>query len=208
MNLRQGPRLNLRGASSPLPVMAVEGSAFSPSPTLGFSPPRPPLNEEQRQAMEALVAAVPPLLCQAYGDQLLAVVLFGSVARGTPHPHSDTDWLVVLRERNAQACPDHQGCDAVRQHLAPQLAQASKVDLLSEPQFHLRSAAEAEQGGPLFLDLCHDGKILHDPQGWAANFLRRYRERLAAQGSVRVPWGDGWYWRLTPQVQPAAEVWF
>jgi predicted nucleotidyltransferase len=51
--------------------------------------------------MAAIVAAVPPLLRQAYGDELLALVLFGSVARGTPHAHSDSDWLVVLRQRGA-----------------------------------------------------------------------------------------------------------
>lgn len=93
----------------------------------------------------------PPLLHQACCDALLAVVLFGSVARGTPHAHSDSDWLVVLRQRGAEPRLDHQGCQRARQVLAPQ---------------------------------------------------------LAAQGSVRVPWGDGWYWRLTPEVRPAEEVWF
>jgi predicted nucleotidyltransferase len=158
--------------------------------------------------METIVAAVPALLCQAYGDALLAVVLFGSVARGTPHAHSDSDWLVVLRQRGAEPRADHRGCEEVRRALAPEMAEAAKLGLLSEPQFHLRSAAEAEQGGPLFLDLCHDGRIQYDPAGWAARFLARYRERLAAQGSVRVPWGEGWYWRLTPEVRPAEEVWF
>jgi len=158
--------------------------------------------------MAAIVAAVPPLLRQAYGDELLAVVLFGSVARGTPHAHSDSDWLVVLRQRGAEARHDHRGCEEARWALAPELAAAAATGLLSEPQFHLRSAAEAEQGGPLFLDLCHDGRIVYDPAGWATDFLARYRERLAAQGSVRVPWGEGLYWRLTPQVRPAEEVWF
>ena len=184
--------------------MAMEAIASASFPPVG----RPRLTPAQQQAMAAIVAALPPLLRKAYGDALLAVVLFGSVARGTPHPHSDSDWLVVLRERGSDPRLDHRGCEEARWALAPLLAAATAEGLLSEPQFHLRSAAEAEQGGPLFLDLCHEGRILHDPDGWAARFLARYRERLAAQGSVRVPWGDGWYWRLTPQVRPAAEVWF
>jgi predicted nucleotidyltransferase len=88
--------------------------------------------------LASIVAAVPPLLRQSYGEALLAVVLFGFVARGTPHPHSDSDWLVVVRQR---------GCEEARRALAPELAAAA--GLLSEPQFHLRSAAEAEQGGPV-----------------------------------------------------------
>ncbi|MFN6339008.1 MAG: nucleotidyltransferase domain-containing protein [Cyanobacteriota bacterium] len=184
--------------------MAIEGLAHASSPSGG----RQPLTSAQQEAMAAIVAAVPPLLREAYGDDLLAVVLFGSVARGTPHAHSDSDWLVVLRQRGAEPRHDHRGCEEARRALAPELAAAAAMGLLSDPQFHLRSAAEPELGGPLFLDLCHDGRILHDPEGWAARFLARYRERLAAQGSVRVPWGEGWYWRLTPRVRPAEEVWF
>jgi len=169
---------------------------------------RQPLNAAQQQAMAAIVAAVPEALQQIYGERLLAVVLFGSVARGTPHVHSDSDWLVVLRQRSEQPRDDHRGVEQLRQQLAPLLRAAAQTGLLSEPQLHLRSAAEAEQGGPLFLDLCHDGIAWVDPDGWAADFLARYRDRLARQGSVRVPWGEGWYWRLTPEVRPAAEVWF
>jgi len=69
--------------------------------------------------MESIVAALPPLLRQAYGDDLLAVVLFGSVApwpvaRGTPHASSDSDWLVVLRQRSAEPRKDHRGCEEAR----------------------------------------------------------------------------------------------
>jgi predicted nucleotidyltransferase len=169
---------------------------------------RAPLNDRQQAVMERFVAAVPSLLALAYGEVLLAVVLFGSVARGTAHPHSDSDWLVVLRRRGGEPREDHQGCEQVRQQLALLLEEAQAVGLYTEPQFHLRSAVEAEQGGPLFLDLCHEGIPTHDPEGWAARFMARYRQRLADQGSVRVPWGEGWYWRLTPEVRPAAEVWF
>lgn len=176
--------------------------------SMGAETAGPPLNERQRELMRRIVDRVPLLLTEAYGGALLAVVLFGSVARGTAHPHSDSDWLVVLRRRASQPREDHRGCERVRKELAPLLARAAVAALQTEPQFHLRSAAEAEQGGPLFLDLCHDGIACYDPEGWAASFMARYRRRLAAQGSVRVPLGDSWYWRLTPAVRPADEVWF
>lgn len=168
----------------------------------------PSLTDLQQQGLDAIVRAVPSLLIEAYGERLLAVVLFGSIARGTAGPLSDSDWLVVLRERGSQPREDHLGCAEALAALQPMLAEARKHGINGEPQFHLRSAAEAEQGGPFFLDLCHDGRVVHDPDGWATEFLARYRQRLRDQGSVRVPWGDGWYWRLTPEVRPAAEVWF
>lgn len=175
---------------------------------MGPTTTRPTLSEPQQRAMQAIVAAVPPLLIEAYGQALLSVVLFGSVARGTAHNHSDSDWLVVLRQRSAQPRNDHNGVAAMHHRLAPLLAAAAGTGLITEAQVHLRSASEAEQGGPMFLDLCHDGIPLHDPEGWGEKFMANYRKRLQLQGSVRVPWGDGWYWRLTPEVKPASEVWF
>jgi len=155
-----------------------------------------------QQQIDQMVREVPGLLAKAYGSQLLAVVLFGSVARGEANQYSDIDLLIILRERQFESRDDHQGCDQV------QIALSSAIDNSPELQFHLRSAAEAEQGGPIFLDISVDGIILFDPDGWASEFLQRYRDRLAAQGSERIPWGDNWYWRLTPTVRPAAEVWF
>ena len=175
---------------------------------MGAESARTPLDQRQRELIDRLVAAVPPLLARGYGESLLAAVLFGSVARGTAHSGSDCDWLVVLRNRGTPPRDDHRGCERVRQQLAPLLEESKAAGLPCEPQFHLRSAAEAEQGGPLFLDLCHEGIPLHDPEGWAEAFMARYRRRLEDQGSVRVPWGDGWYWRMTPEMRPAEEVGF
>jgi len=160
-----------------------------------------PVSPHQQQ-IDQMVREVPGLLAEAYGSQLLAVILFGSVARGEANQFSDIDLLVILRERQFKSRDDHGGCDQVR------IASNSAIGNRPELQFHLRSAAEAEQGGPIFLDISIDGVILFDPDGWALEFLQRYRDRLAAQGSKRIPWGDSWYWRLTPTVRPAAEVWF
>ncbi|MEB3301820.1 MAG: nucleotidyltransferase domain-containing protein [Cyanobacteriota bacterium] len=87
--------------------MAMEAIASASLLPAGW----PRLTPAQQRAMAVIVAALPPLLRHAYGDALLAVVLFGPVARGTPHPHSDSDWLVVLRERGTDPRLDHRGCE-------------------------------------------------------------------------------------------------
>jgi len=67
------------------------------------------MNEKVR----SLVARVKDHLVQQYGDNIAAVVLYGSHARGEARESSDIDLLVVVRE-----------------HIPPQEVRASLSDLL------------------------------------------------------------------------------
>ena len=51
------------------------------------------LSEVERRALDATVAA----LHERFGEDLVAVWLYGSRARGERHPESDVDVLVVIR---------------------------------------------------------------------------------------------------------------
>jgi predicted nucleotidyltransferase len=51
-----------------------------------------PLDKCRQKAVEVFVKRA----CQAYGDRIRGITLFGSVARGTPLTDSDIDLLVVI----------------------------------------------------------------------------------------------------------------
>ncbi|MFZ5470384.1 MAG: nucleotidyltransferase family protein, partial [Myxococcota bacterium] len=44
---------------------------------------------------EAFFAELKAEVCRAYGDRLVSLAVFGSVARGTARPDSDVDLLIV-----------------------------------------------------------------------------------------------------------------
>lgn len=116
------------------------------------------LRERYGTIVERLVAG----LRAHYGDRLISVALFGSVARETPREDSDIDFLIVARDlprgrtaRVAEFLP-------VERQLESWLA-APRPGLLPialSPVF--KSPEEVEAGSPLFLDMIEDARILYD----------------------------------------------
>ena len=123
-------------------------------------------------------------LSDGLGDRLVAVVLFGSRARGEARPDSDWDLLVV-----AEGLPSSpfQRRAYVRS-LLPADCRA-RVSLLP------RAPAELlEHLSSLALDIAVDGQIWYDPSGRAAQRLHALRRQLEKAG-------------LRRRRQPAGEIW-
>lgn len=53
--------------------------------------------QQIKQKIEALLIKLKQALIDLYGERLIQIILFGSVARGKPSPDSDVDVLVVLK---------------------------------------------------------------------------------------------------------------
>jgi HEPN domain-containing protein/predicted nucleotidyltransferase len=129
-----------------------------------------------REAFERIVAALVPALEAAYGERLVAVALFGSVARGTMRPDSDVDVFLLadpLPEGGFERMREFERAEAA---LAPTLAEArgSGVHTLIVPV--IKTPAEMRQGSFLHLDLTDQARILYDPRG----VLRGYLDDFAA----------------------------
>ena len=136
-------------------------------------------------AMEASSA-----LWQALGDRLIAVVLFGSRARGEATEYSDWDLLVIAEELPEKPLDRHL---LLRQWL-PATSDGS-VSLQA------KTPREFESGVPsLYLDIALDGQVLYDPQGYATVRLARLRRLMQRQGLYRErrPAGDLWRWCRPP----------
>lgn len=122
------------------------------------------------------------------GDQLVAVVLFGSRARGESREDSDWDLLLI-----AEGLP--QGELERMQVLRQALSECRGVTVL------LKTPAEFERYLlPLYLDVALDGKILYDPRGYAAARLEAVRRLIQRAGlrRERTEAGDVWRWKREP----------
>jgi len=139
-----------------------------------------------RDIAEQAVAA----LREGLSERLVAVVLFGSRARGDATPESDWD-LLILAEALPEGTFDRHLF--VARLLPPKLPARISAVAKTPREFEARLT-------PLYLDIALDGQILYDPQGYAADRLAAVQHLLAEAGLYRerTEAGDLWKWKKEP----------
>ncbi|MEM0017845.1 MAG: nucleotidyltransferase domain-containing protein [Candidatus Korarchaeum sp.] len=146
------------------------------------------VDERFREVIEYALSELERLL----GDDLISVVLFGSVARGDFREGSDIDILVVARSFPKSY--------SRRISLLVPIAEGARRRVPEHPiQFYPLRVDEASKTRPIYLDLLTDSVILYDRDGFMQGVLRDLSERLAKLGAKKVRLEDGsWMWVLKP----------
>lgn len=161
----------------------------------------PPLSPEWGALADRVVAEYRA----AIGDDLVAIALFGSVARGQARPDSDLDLYVVTRRPSLgdsrlhgmwgriDASPEYQALVRAGYQPTPSPIPHTVADLARHPW--------------ILLDITHHGVVLYDPESVLERELDAVRRRMAELGSKRVELPDGsWYWDLKPDWRPGEVV--
>lgn len=157
-------------------------------------------------SLRLAAAAYARLLEEELRDNLLAVVLFGSVPRGEATAGSDIDLLVVcetLPVGRFARLRELERVDARFEHELRRL-RAEGIDTRVVPL--LKTRQEAGRVVPLYLDMVEDGRLLVDRGGFFAEVLAGLRARLAALGAERRRRGQVRYWDLKPDFRPGDRI--
>ncbi len=142
------------------------------------------------RAAAGLPAEIASSLNEGLGDDLVAVVLFGSRARGEAREGSDWDVLVVasnLPERTLER--------------AVYLKRMLPGPFRGEVGLLAKTPEEFAAGLPeIYLDIAVDGVILFDADGYMAKRLRFLRAVILDRGLRREKDGRNliWRWRNIP----------
>ena len=138
-----------------------------------------------------------------YGERLVSVILFGSVAREAQSFESDLDLLVIAEGLPQGRMKRIREFGSVEDKVEPFLKTLrQKEGINTYISAIIKSPEEAEKGSPLFLDMVEDAKMLFDRDGFFAAVLERLRKRLKELGSKRIWQGNAWYWDLKPDYKP------
>jgi predicted nucleotidyltransferase len=140
---------------------------------------------ELAQARHEWLGEVVAALEQQLGSDLVAVVLFGSHARGDHREESDWDLLVIAR--TLPASPFERG-RTLRSWLPPICRARVSVIAKTPEEFEADIPA-------LWLDIALDGIVLYDALDYAAKRLGRLRRLIDRMGLIRERRGHDLVWR-------------
>ena len=135
-------------------------------------------------------------LLKFFGDKLVSLIVYGSVARGDYRKDSDIDLLVII-----DGLPKSK-FKRVELFLEVEM----KLDSLLNKLFNegyavtfspvIKTPEEACRVSPLYLDMVEDAVIIYDKNDFFKKIIDKLRVNLKRLGAERVWIGNRWYWRL------------
>ncbi len=155
------------------------------------------MSEDKPADVIHTLSPVVQALRASLGDDLVAVALFGSRARGEATPESDWDVLVIARNLPERVMKRH----ALLTGLVPDTWHGSLSILGRTPQ-------EFESHLPaLYLEIALDGIVLFDTDGYLTQRLAKLRAAIERLGLERqIECGETrWRWRHPPPPEWAIE---
>jgi predicted nucleotidyltransferase len=159
-------------------------------------------NTELNEMLKGLSIAYTEVLKEQLGESLIAVVLFGSVARGEATSHSDIDLLVVASGLPESRLARQLCLERADDLLEPRLQALRRQGILTGFSPLLKTPQEAARVTPLYFDLLQDALILYDREGFFSAVLERLRASFQRLGARRVKRGKIRYWELKPDYTP------
>ncbi|MGH7795838.1 MAG: nucleotidyltransferase family protein [Candidatus Binatia bacterium] len=155
-----------------------------------------------KETFEVLLREILSSVHEYYGDRLVSLAVFGSVARGTQRPDSDVDLLVVCHALPPGRTRRIAEFGEAEKRLEPVLSDLRRQGISTDLSTVLKTPAEVEQGGLFYLDLVEDARLLYDRGDFLKGFLDRLHGRLQQLGAQRIHRGNAWYWDLKPDFKP------
>jgi predicted nucleotidyltransferase len=161
-----------------------------------------PLPADVAAVFEDILLALRRTAETHYGSRLVALAVFGSVARRTMRSDSDIDVLVV-----ADALPPGRmrrvyDFDPVEAQMASLLRAAESHGVFTRLSPVFKTPGEVAARSPLMLDMTQDARILFDRDGFLRGQLDALARRLRELGSRRIFVDGGWWWDLKPDFKP------
>jgi len=164
------------------------------------------MNSRLHSGFREILQAVRDAGERVYGERLVSLAIFGSVARGSMRADSDIDLLIVADHlpdgRMARVREFGQVESLVADVL--QRAKGAGINTILSPVFKTRE--ELQRGSLLFLDMTDQAEILYDRGAALRRYLDDFAFRLQKMGAERVRSGGGYYWRLKPDLKPGEKI--
>lgn len=158
-----------------------------------------PACKDYRKKYYNLIQRFLDVVFKHYGQKLVSVVLYGSVARDAFRPDSDIDVLLIcddLPRGRVNRIEDF--IEHVEKAMSSEISvlRAEGITPFFSPL--IKTKEEAAYGSPLFLDISEEGKILYDRDNFFHDYISKFKSKLQHMGSKKINFKGGYYWLLKP----------
>jgi hypothetical protein len=149
------------------------------------------------------------ILTSLFGQRLVGVMLFGSVAKGDWKINSDIDLLLVAEgwdgkpvwERLRELRPAERILETSSEYL-----KAAREGYIPVIQPYPLGVSEAKRFHRIYLDAALDGIILVDREGFLQEVMQKLKGRLQGMGSRRITLPDGKSCWILKDVRPGEVI--
>jgi nucleotidyltransferase len=136
------------------------------------------------------------IMKEEFKDDLISVVVYGSVARGDNRNDSDVDLLIIMKNLPKDSMLKRIRLFETKVEDKLNLDEYWKMGYYISLSPVLKTPEEAEKFSPPYLDMVYDAVILYDSNHFFTRILQKLRDRLKELGAERVRMGKKWYWVL------------
>lgn len=133
-----------------------------------------------------------------YSEDLISLVIFGSVARGTPNPQSDIDILIIAENIPSGRINRMKQFESVEKLLTNQISKYRNVGIYTEISPIIKTPDEVMIGSLLHLDMITDAKILYDKNNFFMDYLKVLKDKLQKLGAQKIGNNEKWHWVIKP----------
>jgi predicted nucleotidyltransferase len=160
------------------------------------------LDEPYRSLVKELCVA----LQRVFMDNLVSVVVFGSVARGEARVDSDVDLLIVARGLPKSRFKRAELFERAEELVEPLVEELWSRGIYVDFSPIILDVDEAVRHRPIYLDMVVDAVIVFDRDGFFKRVLDNLAERLKTLGAERKKIGRLWYWVLKKEYRPGEVI--
>ncbi|RLI78976.1 nucleotidyltransferase domain-containing protein [Archaeoglobales archaeon] len=139
------------------------------------------------------------LIKKFYGEKLVSLAIFGSVARDTFRPDSDIDLLIVVENApKSRVERVIQFEENVEEKLNRKFRELSSEGIYPVISPLIKTKDEVKLGSPVFIEMTESVKIIYDRNDFLKNYLENLKRKLDEQGAKKIIFKGSYYWLLKP----------
>ena len=163
--------------------------------------PSPPVSVERipHDAFKGYISRFCEELLVRYGDDIMGLLVFGSVARGDWNEDSDIDLLIVLREFGKSRRDVLRDMNDLRGEMRESKEYKECVSAGQYPILEIYPVESDDAGRfrRMYLDALTEGIVVFERENILSDLIERFKERLKEMGARRIEIPTkGHYWVL------------